>query len=86
MQTRERIHQIIDSLPDSELPEIEDFLAQRRTADDPFLRALANAPEDDEPLTPEDIAAIEEGLADLAAGRVISNDELWRRLGHDQAP
>ena len=43
---------------------------------------LAKAPEDDEPLTAEDIAAIEEGLRDVEAGRLIPDDELWRRLGH----
>lgn len=82
MQTRDRLHALVDDLPEGALPEVERFLSERGASVDPFLQALANAPEDDEPLTPEDEAAIEEGYRDLAAGNVVSNDELWRRLGH----
>jgi predicted transcriptional regulator len=46
------------------------------TLGDPIARALALAPVDDEPLTPEDVAAIEEGIADIEAGRVIRDDQL----------
>jgi hypothetical protein len=56
--TRERIHQLIDELPDNELATIELLITERRAADDPFLHALANAPEDDEPLTREKQEAI----------------------------
>jgi len=48
---------------------------------DPMLLALANAPEDDEPWTDEDEAAVAEGRADFAAGRTISHDEMLRRYG-----
>jgi hypothetical protein len=46
---------------------------------DPVLREFLAAPEDDEELTDEDIAAIEEGKADIAAGRVVTHEELERR-------
>lgn len=82
MHTRDRLHALIDDLPEGQLPAVERFLTDRRAADDAFLRALATAPEDDEPLTPEDEAAIAEGYRDLAAGNTVSNDEIWRRLGH----
>ena len=92
MQSRDRLHRLIDELPEAELPEVERFLAERgddplrrtltKAPDDPLLRALANAPEDDEPLTPEDEAAIEEARRSVAAGRVIADDELWQRLDH----
>lgn len=92
MQTRDRLHRLIDELPEAELPAVERLPAERgddrleralgKAPDDPFLRALADAPEDDEPLTPEDEAAIDEAYRDVAAGRVMSDDELWRRLGH----
>ncbi len=80
--TRDRIHQLVDSLSERELAAVERFLAQLQNGDDPVLRALAAAPEDDEPLTSEDQVAIQEAYADLAAGRTIPDDELWRRLGH----
>jgi hypothetical protein len=79
MVTRERVHQLIEELPDSELPVIERFLEERRA--DPVLRTLAEAPEDDEPLTPEDAAAIAEGVEALKRGETISQDELRRSLG-----
>jgi len=93
MQTRDRLHRLIDELPDAELPEVERLLAGHGGNDslrralakfpnDPLLRALADAPEDDEPLTPEEAAAIEEARRSVAAGRVVSDDELWQRLDH----
>ena len=48
---------------------------------DPVLRSLMAAPVDDEPLTPEDEAAIAEAHEDIRAGRVITTAELRRRLG-----
>jgi hypothetical protein len=68
---RERIHRLVDQLPEIELPAVESLLSERRAAADPFLQALANAPEDDEPLSDEDIAALDEAYADIAAGRVV---------------
>ena len=49
--------------------------------EDPVVRAFADAPDDDEPVTPEDAAAIVEAEQDLARGDVISHAELKRRLG-----
>lgn len=48
--------------------------------DDPVLRALETAPLDDEPLTPEEEAEMREAYADIAAGRVMTIDEVRRRL------
>lgn len=48
--------------------------------DDPVLRALENAPMDDEPLTPEEEADMAEAYADIAAGRTMTITELRRRL------
>jgi len=43
---------------------------------DPVLLAFANAPEDDEPWTDEDEAAVAESRADFAACRTISLEEI----------
>ncbi len=49
---------------------------------DPLLLALANAPEDDEPWTDEDEAAVAESRrADFAAGRTISLEEMLQKYG-----
>lgn len=42
---------------------------------------LANAPIDDEPVTPEDVAAIAEAREDLAQRRTTPLAEVRRRLG-----
>jgi len=82
MQTRERVHRLIDQLPENALDDVERFLAQRGAGGSAFRRALEAASEEDEPVSPEEAAAIEEAYADVAAGRVVKDDELWRRLGH----
>jgi hypothetical protein len=46
---------------------------------------LLNAPEDDEPLTQEDIAAMERAQKDVREGRVVSTEELIRNLGRREA-
>jgi hypothetical protein len=83
MTNRNRLHQLIDQLPEGHTT-----LAAERSlihlldfADDPVLKALMNAPIDDEPLTDEERAAVAEGLADLESGDVISDDDLRRELG-----
>jgi hypothetical protein len=63
-----------------------DFVVSERGdtfEDDPLLRAFLDAPEDDEPLTPDDVAAIEAGKADIARGEVVPWEEAKARLlGH----
>jgi hypothetical protein len=49
--------------------------------DDPVGVALALAPVDAEPETDEERAAVAEAREDLAAGRVLTTDELRRSLG-----
>lgn len=78
MQTRERIHQLIDEASDSELAAIERFLTERRAAALPD--AFADAPLDDEPVTLEDEAALAGAYADVAAGRLVTNEDARRRL------
>jgi hypothetical protein len=78
MTTKETLHHLIDELPDDALPAAERYLESPR--DDPVLRAFAEAPEDDEPLTPEEIAAIDEAKAELAAGDLVPWEEVKARL------
>jgi hypothetical protein len=78
MTTRDALHQLLDALPDEFLPIAEQRLAALR--DDPLLRALLAAPEDDEPLTDEDLAALAEARAEFARGETMSLEEAERRL------
>jgi hypothetical protein len=81
MQTRDRLHALIDDLPEGELPAVERFLVERGAPNAPFPPALANAPEDDEPVTPEEEAAIQEGLDAIARGDVAPQSKVRRALG-----
>ena len=60
------------------LAELESLKAKA----DPFLVAHQDAPDDDEPVTDEDLAALREGLEDLASGRSLSREEVRGRLAH----
>jgi hypothetical protein len=78
MTTRAALHALLDTLPDELLPVAEERLAALR--DDPFLRFMMTAPVDDEPLTPEEEALIEEGAAEIARGEAIPWEEAKARL------
>ncbi|MCX6020164.1 MAG: hypothetical protein NTZ05_00235 [Chloroflexi bacterium] len=84
MTTKDRLHQLIDQLPDQGVVAAEEFLSELVEAGgDPVLRMLNNAPLDDEPLTEEDIAAIQAAKARIRSGRGVPHEEAKRRLlGH----
>ena len=70
---KDDLHQLVDALPEREVYAARRFLEELRDAargamDDPVLRAFMDAPEDDEPLTAEDAAAIAEAHAEIARG------------------
>lgn len=57
-------------------------MAEKRKRDqlDPLLRALANAPIDDEPVTPEEEAAVKEARQQVARGETVSWEELKKQV------
>ncbi len=77
MENRKELHALVDELPEAELPEAKRFLESLR---DPLRAVLDAAPIDDEPTTDEDLAAIQEGLAEKARGEVVPHDEVKRLL------
>lgn len=80
MTTREKLHDLIDQLPEEGLPAAERFLETLGSGQDPVLSALLQAPEDDEPETPEEISATQEARARMAAGGGMRHEEARRRL------
>ena len=60
---------MIDTLPDDLLDEAE-----------AFIRDLT-IPDDDEPYTDEDLAAVAETRAELARGETIPHDQAMRSIG-----
>ena len=78
---RVAIHRLVDELPDGELQAAKRYMEYLRNMKDPLVRKLSEAPYDDEPLTEDDEAALQQGLADIAAGRVYTAEEVKRELG-----
>lgn len=84
MSSREELHQLLDQLPESELRVARRFLEFLRShSDDPFLLALAEAAEDDEPETAEEIEAVREATEDCVSGRVRSWQEIRPELANE---
>jgi predicted transcriptional regulator len=80
-KAKERLHQLVDRVPDGEVHTAERFLEYLASSDDPVMRALMNAPEMDEPLSDADREALEEGRRALEAGDVVSHEELRKAIG-----
>ena len=79
--TRRQLHRLVDELPESEIGTAQRVLeALTALRHDPFLHMLADAPEDDEPLTAEEEALIEEGRQQLQRGEGRSLEEVRREL------
>lgn len=83
MTQRERIIQLVGELPESELVVVERFVSFIRWHHDPVRAALDSAPEDDEPETSEEAAAVAAAKAELARGEGIPAAAVWKELLSD---
>jgi hypothetical protein len=77
--SRESLHNLINRIPDEELPAAQRYLEY--LASGPAYRAAKLAPIDDEPVTGGDAAAIRRSLEDIRAGRVVSHEEVLGEFG-----
>jgi hypothetical protein len=77
--SRETLHDLVDRIPEEELPAAKRFLEYLAVS--PACRAALSAPPDDEPLTEADVAAIARARDEVRAGKVISHDEILREFG-----
>ncbi|MCI0439612.1 MAG: hypothetical protein L0177_10840 [Chloroflexi bacterium] len=80
MTTREDLHRLVDELPENEIHSARRYLEYLRSFNDPILKSLWEAPEDDEPETEEERRGVEEAYEDLRAGRVVSSEEIEREF------
>ena len=76
--TREQLHDILDSVPEERLPDAQAALGPFA---DPVLMASLNAPEDDEPVTEDDLADLEATRQAYRRGETIPHEEIRREFG-----
>lgn len=76
--TREQAHELIDRMAPSQVSAVVGLL---ETMLDPFARALANAPWDDEPVSEEEAREIEAAHASLDRGEGVSHEEVLAEYG-----
>lgn len=79
MATRDTLHQLVDTLPERELPEAERLL-KALSEQDPMLRPLLAAPWDDEPTTPEEDAGAAIARREITRGDFLTAEEAKREL------
>lgn len=72
--TKERAYELIDRLPPAQLTAVVGLL-------EAMLDPLANAPVEEEGLTPETAAALDRARASLARGEGIPHEEILREFG-----
>ena len=79
--TKERLHESVDALPEGKIGAANKYLECLVNECDPVLQAFLNAPEDDEPLSEDELKAIEEGRKAVAEGRVELWEDVQKELG-----
>ena len=77
--TKDRLHKLVDALPENQVEAAKKYLES--LADKAFLEALRNAPEDDEPLTEDELRAIEEGREAVKRGETTPLEDVMREFG-----
>ncbi len=81
MTIQEHLHQLVDALPEKELHAALRFMEYLRdVGDDPFVKALMDAPEDDEPITAEEAEGADEAWQEYLRGEAITAEEAKREL------
>lgn len=86
MATRDELHKFIDSLPDGLVGEVLDFaqfVAKKAHSEQIALvmAAMQTLPEDDEPLSNEELAAIAEAEESARVHGTISMEEIKSKYG-----
>jgi hypothetical protein len=81
MTTKERLHKLVDELSEREADEALQLIAARR--EDDFARWLDSRPEEDEEISEQEDAAVQEARDEIAAGiPLIPGDEIKREFEH----
>lgn len=77
---REELRRLVDELTDRDLLPAQRYLQYLKHSADPFVGKLLDAPEDDEPETEEERAAVEEAKVERTHGAGRSWEEVRKEL------
>jgi hypothetical protein len=77
-EQREQAHSILDGLPAEKLLAVRNLL---EVLVEPLPRSLANAPVEDEELTPETMAALNRASDSIDRGEFVTHEEVLREFG-----
>jgi hypothetical protein len=80
-QERQQAHALLDLLPAEKLNAVRSLL---EVMVEPLSRSLALAPFEDEEITPETAAELDQARASLARGEGIPHEEILREFGLTQ--
>lgn len=78
MTAKEKLRARVEDLTEQEAEATLDFIASRGQS---FGDWLESRPEDDEPLSHDERVALAESDADIAAGRILSYEQVKQDLG-----
>ncbi len=78
---RQRLHQLIDELPEEEIQAAERCLQSLCNHRDPVLDAIRSAPDVEEPFSEEEEQGVDDAIRDLEAGNRIPHAEIVRKYG-----
>lgn len=81
MTTKERLHRLVDSLPERDLDTAARVLEALQAMGDPVARTLDSARDDDEPDDDNFDGGLSEARAEAEAGLGTPLDEIPRELG-----
>ena len=79
MTALQDLHALVDWLPECAREEAHQFLLAQLKKHDPVAYAFFTAPEDDEPLSEEEIAEIDEALTEIERGEPMIPDAALAR-------
>jgi hypothetical protein len=80
MTAKEKLRLAVEELTELEAEQALAFIVDRRVSD-PMIEAFDNAPEDDEPFTPEEAASADEAWARYKRGEAVPLDEIRHEFG-----
>lgn len=83
MTIKDELHRLVDELQTRELHGAKRYLEYLRNMGDPVLRTLMEAPEDDEPTTPEEDKGAEEAWQEYLRGEARPWEDVREELASE---